>query len=117
MLNVAVRKKLLPSNPCSSVEFPVVIKRLFKPHYVTWSEQQRIERHSPQLLRNIVRILTETGLRINKELLPMRKDHLDIANTTVWISGLQDGEWCGGSPAHADCRGCVSKPTFCRWTR
>jgi integrase len=35
MLNVAVRKKLLPSNPCSSVEFPVVIKRLFKPHYVT----------------------------------------------------------------------------------
>ncbi len=85
MLNVAVRKKLLPSNPCSSVEFPVVIKRLFKPHYVTWSEQQRIERHSPQLLRNIVRILTETGLRINKELLPMRKDHLDIANTTVWI--------------------------------
>src|SRR6266404_5093345 len=47
MLNVAVRKKLLPSNPCSSVEFPVAIKRLFKPHYVTWSEQQRIERHSP----------------------------------------------------------------------
>ena len=27
MLNVAVRKKLLPLNPCSSVEFPVVIKR------------------------------------------------------------------------------------------
>ena len=85
MLNVAARKKLLPSNPCSSVEFPVVIKRLFKPHYVTWSEQQRIERHSSQFLRNIVRILTETGLRINKELLPMRKDQLDIANATVWI--------------------------------
>jgi integrase len=85
MLNVAVRKKLLPSNPCSSVEFPVVIKRLFKPHYVTWSEQERIERHSPQFLRNIVRILTETGLRINKELLSMRKDQVDIANATVWI--------------------------------
>jgi integrase len=85
MLNVAVRKKLLPSNPCSSVEFPVVIKRLFKPHYVTWSEQQRIERQSPQFLRNIVRILTETGLRINKELLSMRKDQVDIANGTVWI--------------------------------
>jgi integrase len=85
MLNVAVRKKLLPSNPCSSVEFPVTIKRLLRPHYVTWSEQQRIERHSPQFLRNIVRILTETGLRINKELLPMRKNQLDIANATVWI--------------------------------
>jgi integrase len=85
MLNIAVRKKLLPSNPCSSVEFPVVIKRLFKPHYVTWSEQERIERHSPQFLRNIVRILTETGLRINKELLSMRRDQVDIANATVWI--------------------------------
>ena len=85
MLNVAVRKRLLPSNPCSSVEFPVVIKGLFKPHYVTWSEQQRIERQSPQFLRNIVRILTETGLRMNKELLSMRKDQVDIANATVWI--------------------------------
>lgn len=85
MLNVAVRKKLLLSNPCSSVQFPVVIKRLFKPHYVTWSEQQRIERQSPQFLRNIVRIVTETGLRINRELLSMRKDQVDIANATVWI--------------------------------
>jgi integrase len=85
MLNVAVRKKFLPSNPCSSVEFPVALKRMFKPHYVTWSEQQGIERRSPHFLRNIVRILTETGLRINKELLPMRKDQLDIANATVWI--------------------------------
>jgi integrase len=85
MLNVAIRKKLLPSNPCSSVEFPVVLKRLFKPHYVTWSEQQSIERHSPRFLTNIVRIITETGLRINKELLSMRKDQVDLANASVWI--------------------------------
>ena len=43
MLNVAVRKKLLPANPCAGVEFPVKIKGLFRPHYMTWSEQQRIE--------------------------------------------------------------------------
>lgn len=86
MMNVAVRKKLLPANPCSGVEFPVVIKRFLKPHYVTWSEQQRIERHCPAFLRNIVRIITETGLRIKKELLGMRKDQLDLTNATVWIS-------------------------------
>jgi site-specific recombinase XerC len=28
MLNVAVRKKLLPSNPCAGVEFPVCCKRI-----------------------------------------------------------------------------------------
>jgi hypothetical protein len=74
MLNIAVRKKLLAANPCSGVEFPVAVKGLFRPHYVTWSEQQRIESHAPEYLGNIVRIIAETGLRIYKELTPMRKD-------------------------------------------
>ena len=43
MLNVAVRKKLLVANPCSGVEFPVRVKGLFRPHYMTWSEQEKIE--------------------------------------------------------------------------
>src|SRR5438132_285150 len=85
MLNVAVRKKLLPSNPCWSVEFPVAVKGLFRPHYVSWSEQQRIEAAAPSYLRNVVRIITETGLRIYKELTPMKKDHVDMENNVVWI--------------------------------
>jgi integrase len=85
MLNVAVRKKLLAINPCSGVEFPVAVKGLFRPHYTTWSEQQRIESHGPQYLRNVVRIITETGLRIYKELAPMRKDQVDPRNAVVWI--------------------------------
>jgi integrase len=36
-------------------------------------------------LRNIVRIITETGLRVYKELLPMKKDQVDFINKTVWI--------------------------------
>jgi integrase len=85
MLNVAVRKKLLPSNPCANVEFPVAVKGLFRPHYVSWSEQQQIESHAPAHLRNVIRIITETGLRIYKELLPMKKDQLDFVNSVVWI--------------------------------
>jgi integrase len=85
MLNVAVRKKLIPSNPCSGVEFPVALKGLFRPHYVSWSEQQRIEGHAPAYLRNIVRIISETGLRVYKELLPMKKAQVDLLNRTVWI--------------------------------
>lgn len=85
MLNVAVRKKLIPSNPCSGVEFPVALKGLFRPHYVSWSEQQSIESHAPEYLRNIVRIISETGLRVYKELLPMKKEQVDILNKTVWI--------------------------------
>jgi site-specific recombinase XerC len=85
MLNVAVRKKLVAANPCSGVEFPVAVKGLFRPHYVAWSEQQKIESHGPLHLRNIVRIITETGLRIYKELTPMRKDEVDLQNAVVWI--------------------------------
>src|SRR5579862_5300310 len=84
-LNVAVRKKLLAANPCSGVEFPVAVKGLFRPHYVAWSEQKTIEAHAPEHLRNIVRIITETGLRIYKELVPMKKEQLDLTNAMVWI--------------------------------
>jgi integrase len=85
MLNVAVRKKLLASNPCADVEFPVAVRGLFRPHYVSWSEQQQIESHAPVHLGNIIRIITETGLRIYKELLPMKKDQVDFVNSVVWI--------------------------------
>jgi integrase len=85
MLNVAVRKKLLQSNPCWGVEFPVAVRGLFRPHYVTWSEQRRIESQASAHLRNIVQIMTETGLRVYKELTPMKKDQVDLVNATVWI--------------------------------
>lgn len=85
MLNVAVRKKFLFANPCAGVEFPARVDGLFRPHYMTWSEQQKIEFSAPQYLRNIIRIVTETGLRIYKELAPMKKDQLDLVKRTVWI--------------------------------
>ena len=85
MLNVAVRKKLLPANPCSGVEFPVKVKGLFRPHYMAWSEQQRIEFQAPEYLCNIIRIISETGLRVYKELMPMKKEQVDLENAVVWI--------------------------------
>jgi hypothetical protein len=35
ILNVAVKKKLLVSNPCTGVEFPARLKTVFRPHYLT----------------------------------------------------------------------------------
>jgi integrase len=85
MLNVAVRKKLLFANPCAGVEFPARVDGFFRPHYVTWSEQQKIEFSAPEYLRNVIRIITETGLRVYKELTPMKKAQLDLENRVVWI--------------------------------
>ena len=85
ILSVAVKKKLCPANPCAAVEFPVILKGLFRPHYMTWSEQ-KIEECSPGHLRSVIQILTETGLRVYKELAPMRKDQVDLANRVKFIS-------------------------------
>jgi integrase len=85
IFSVAVKKKLCPANPCAAVEFPTSLKGPFRPHYVTWSEQKRIEAFAPPYLANVIRIITETGLRVYKELTPMRKDQVDLVNAVVWI--------------------------------
>jgi len=67
IFSVAVKKKLCPVNPCSAVEFPTSLKGLFRPHRVSWSEQQRIESHAPRYHVSVIRIITETGLRVYKD--------------------------------------------------
>ena len=41
--------------------------------------------NAPEYLRNVIRIVTETGLRIYKELVPMTKENLHLDNAVVWI--------------------------------
>jgi integrase len=52
---------------------------------MTASEQAKIEFSAPAYLRNIVVILSEMGLRYKKELLPMKKAQVDLANGFVHI--------------------------------
>jgi len=85
IFSVAVKKNFCPVNPCSAVEFSTSLKGLFRPHYVSWSEQQRIEADAPQYLVNVIRIITETGLRVYKELARMRKHQVDLVNAVAWI--------------------------------
>ena len=86
ILNLAVKHRRLGSNPCSAVEFPVRVQdSVRKPHYMTASEQKRIEFFAPAYLRHGVIILVEMGLRPYKELFPMRKDQVDLDNGIVHI--------------------------------
>ena len=49
MFNVAVRKKFLAANPCSGVEFPVRVKGLFRPHYMSWTSKGRLRLKHPDI--------------------------------------------------------------------
>ena len=86
ILNVAVKKRRLAVNPCNGVEFPVPLAGTTrKPHYLTASEQARLEACAPVYLRNIIVIMVEMGLRPYRELIPMRKGQIDLQNGIVHL--------------------------------
>src|SRR5258705_13205490 len=43
VLNVSIRKRFIPSNSCSRVEFPGAVRGLFRPHYIALVGEQRIQ--------------------------------------------------------------------------
>ena len=86
ILNVAVKKRRLAVNPCSGVEFPVPLAGTTrKPHYLSASEQVRLEACASPYLRNIIVIMVEMGLRPYRELIPMRKQQVDMQNGIVHL--------------------------------
>jgi integrase len=99
MLNVAVKQKRLSSNPCGAVEFPVPVNHTIrKPHYMTSTEQQKIEFCAPSHLKNVVVIISEMGLRPYKELMPMKKSDVDLENSIVHIPDSKTPSGIGDMP-------------------
>lgn len=99
ILNVAVKQKRLVVNPCVGVEFPVSVKKSTrKPHYMTATEQAKIESVAPGYVRNIVVIVSELGLRYKKELLPMKKAQVDLENGLVHIAESKTANGIGDMP-------------------
>jgi integrase len=99
ILNLAVQHRRLAVNPCDSVEFPASIsKSIRKPHYMSASEQAKIEMMAPGYLKNLIIIMTEIGLRPFKELLPMKKSQVDLENSFVNLSDSKTANGIGDMP-------------------
>ena len=67
---------------------------------MSWSEQERIEAQAPVYPKNAVRIITETGLRVYRELTPMRKDQSRSRKRGRLDPGLENRERHRGGTAH-----------------
>jgi integrase len=105
MLTVAVKQKRLSDNPCRAVEFPVsVANSTRKPHYMSASEQSKIEFAAPNYLRNVVVIIAEMGLRYKKELLSMKKEQIDLENGIVHIADSKTVNGIGDMPMTPEAR-------------
>ncbi len=99
ILNVAVKQKRLAFNPCQAVEFPVsVLHSVRKPHYMTATEQAKIDGAAPSYLKNIIVIISEMGLRPFKELLPIQKCQVDLENRLVHIPDSKTPSGIGDMP-------------------
>ncbi|MGD0011162.1 MAG: tyrosine-type recombinase/integrase [Terriglobia bacterium] len=106
ILNVAVRQKRLAINPCNAVEFPASLANsIRKPHYMTSSEQARIEFVAPPYLKNVIVILAEMGLRPFKELMPMKKSQVDLENSVIHIPDSKTPSGIGDMPMTELARG------------
>ena len=81
------------------MEFPARVEGLFRPHYVTWSEQQKIEFSAPEYLRNVIGSSPRPGFGSTKELTPMKKDQLDLPQRKPDCvdSGLENASGCRGT--------------------
>ena len=71
--------------------------------------------HGPQHLRNIVRIITETGLRVYKELTPMKKDQVDLAKRGCLDTGLKDSERYRRGSSHSARHRSIQEPDGDFW--
>jgi integrase len=105
ILNVAVKQKRLAVNPCMAVEFPVSVKKSTrKPPYMSATGQAKIEIVAPSYARNIVVIISELGPRYKKELLPMKKEQVDLENGVVHIADSKTMNGIGDMPLTPDAR-------------
>jgi integrase len=88
-----------------AVEFPVSVKKSTrKPHYMSATEQAKIEIVAPSYLRNIVVIVSELGLRYKKELLLMKKEQVDLENGLVHVADSKTANGIGDMPLTAAAR-------------
>src|ERR1700676_372189 len=85
MLTLAARQRLISRNPFAEVELLEELKHRRRPHILTWEEQNKLLAVATPHLRALIVLLTETGLRVNKESLSLRWEDVDFKNSQLMV--------------------------------
>ena len=85
LLKQAARQRLIGRNPFDSVDLLEERKQRRQPKILTFDEEQRLLSACKPLLRALVIILVETGLRIDREALPLKWTDLDLEEGAVTV--------------------------------
>jgi integrase len=85
MLRLAKRQRLITHNPFDEVEFLEERKHRRQPHILTFEEEKRLLAVASPMMRALVVLIVETGLRIGKEAFPLEWKDVDLLNGTINI--------------------------------
>lgn len=85
MLKLAELQRLIGHNPMSEIEFLEERKHRRQPHILTFEEQARLTTVAPAHIKVLTVLITETGLRVGKEALPLRWQEVDFLNDQIHV--------------------------------
>lgn len=85
MLKLALRRRFITRTPFEEVEFLEERKARRRPHILTFGEELRLLAVAPPLLRALIVLLVETGLRVGKEALPLKWKNVDLDEGAIFV--------------------------------
>lgn len=85
MLKLAARQRLIARTPFDELEFLEERSHRRQPRILSFEEQSKLEAVAPQLLRTLIVLLTETGLRVGKEALRLNWNDVDLTEGIIHI--------------------------------
>ncbi len=85
MLKLAARQRLIAQSPFHEVEFLEERNQRRQPHILTFEEQEQLLAVAPSYIRMLVILITETGLRVGREALPLKWEDVDLLNDAIHV--------------------------------
>jgi integrase len=84
MMRLAERKRLISRNPFLEVDF-LKERQALPPHIVTYEEEEKILAVAPPIMRTLVVLILETGMRSHREALALMWEAIDFANDLIRV--------------------------------
>jgi integrase len=97
-LSRAKRMRLISHNPCSDVGKLNERRDRRQARPLSYDEEDRVKQFSPPLLRMLITLLAETGLRVKKEALPLRWSDVSLDSEPACIRVIDSKSAAGLRP-------------------
>ncbi|HET6177754.1 MAG TPA: site-specific integrase [Candidatus Sulfotelmatobacter sp.] len=104
MMRLAERKRLIPRNPFVEVDF-LKQRNVRMPHIVTFEEEEKILAVASPLIRVLVVLILETGMRSHREALALTWEAIDFSNDSILVRESKTRAGVRNIPISARCKG------------